>query len=150
MKTNSLTSTNLAPFVAHFGDDAECPALSQHRATVMPQLHLVAALRPCKMSSFAEEEGFIMRLRSALKVVSLAAALAVLAGVPGASARVKHRYTRRPVDSCLFHRRVMASGTLCSLDCKPGTLGCSQQICSGGRWYAALPCPLPFCSQRCG
>ena len=89
-----------------------------------------------------------MRVTSALKIVSLAAALAVAAGVSGASARVKHRYTRRPVDSCLFHGRVMPTGTLCSIDCKPGT-GCSQQVCNGGHWYAALPCPMPFCSHRC-
>ena len=89
-----------------------------------------------------------MRMRSVLKIVSLAAAVAVLAGVPGASA--KHRYSPRPVDSCVIHRQVYTSGSICSFDCKPGSLGCSQQICSGGHWYPALPCPLPLCTARCG
>ncbi len=89
-----------------------------------------------------------MRVASTLKIVSLAAAFAILAGVPGASA--KHRYTRRPPDACVFHRHVIAAGTLCSYDCNPNSLGCSQQICSGGHWAAALPCVRPFCFRRCG
>ena len=92
-----------------------------------------------------------MRMRSVLKIVSLAAAVAVLAGVPGASAKHRHsRYSRRPVYSCVIHRQVYTSGSICSFDCKPGSLGCSQQICSGGHWYPALPCPLPLCTARCG
>jgi hypothetical protein len=92
-----------------------------------------------------------MRMRSVLQIVSLAAAVAVLAGVPGASAKVHHRhYSRPPVDSCVAHRSVYTAGSVCSFDCKPGSLGCSQQVCSGGRWYPALPCPLPFCTARCG
>ncbi len=91
-----------------------------------------------------------MRTASAFKIVALAAAFAVLAGVPGASAKIKHRYTRRPPDACIFHRHVLAAGTLCSYDCNPNGLGCSQQICSGGHWSPALPCLRPFCTQRCG
>jgi hypothetical protein len=92
-----------------------------------------------------------MRMRSVLQIVSLAAAVAVLGGVSGASAKVHHRYySRRPVDSCVVHGRVYTAGSVCSIDCKPGTLGCQQQVCSGGRWYPALPCPLPFCTARCG
>lgn len=89
-----------------------------------------------------------MRLGSVLKICSLAIAVTALAGVPGASA--KHRYTPRPVDACLFHRHVLAAGTLCSYDCNPNGLGCSQQVCAGGHWSAALPCPRPFCTQACG
>lgn len=91
-----------------------------------------------------------MRIRSVLQIVSLAAAVAVLAGGAGASAKAKHRYTPRPPDSCIIHGRVFTAGSLCSFDCKPGSLGCSQQVCSGGHWYAALPCPLPVCTARCG
>ena len=91
-----------------------------------------------------------MRMRSVLQIVSLAAAFAVLAGVPSASAMVKQAFTRRPADSCVVHRHVFAAGSWCSFDCKPGTFGCSQQMCSGGQWHAALPCPLPFCTASCG
>jgi len=87
-----------------------------------------------------------MRISSVL-VVAMAAAVVVLAGVPHASARVMRRH---PPDACLFHRHYLPSGTLCSLKCNPNGLGCSQQICSGGHWYAALPCPRPFCTHPCG
>jgi hypothetical protein len=87
-----------------------------------------------------------MRISTALKVVAMSAAVVLVVGVPNASARMK----RHPPDACLFHRHYLAAGTLCSYDCNPNTLGCSQQICSGGHWSAALPCPRPFCTQRCG
>jgi hypothetical protein len=89
-----------------------------------------------------------MRTGSVLKIISLAAVLAVAAGVPGAFA--KHRYTRRPPDACLFHRRILISGTWCSYQCNPNGLGCLQQLCSGGQLYPALPCLRPFCVQSCG
>jgi hypothetical protein len=90
--------------------------------------------------------GTIMRICSVLKIASLAAALAVVAGVPVASAKV----TKRPPDACIFHRHVSTVGTLCSYDCNSAGLGCSQQVCSGGHWVPALPCPKPFCSHACG
>lgn len=93
-----------------------------------------------------------MRTKSVLKAISLAAALAIVAGVPSAFAAKHHyRYTRRPAtDACLFHRHFVAAGTICSYDCNPNSLGCSAQICVGGHWTQALPCLRPFCLQMCG
>jgi hypothetical protein len=87
-------------------------------------------------------------MRSVFAMAALVAVAALLIGVSGASA--KHRYTRRPVDSCVVHHRVLPAGTVCSNNCPPGTVGCSQQICSGGHWVATLPCIKPFCTPRCG
>lgn len=89
-----------------------------------------------------------MRMRSVLTTTTLVAAAALLVGVSGAAA--KHRYTRRAPDACVFHHRILPAGTLCSASCPPGTVGCSQQICSGGQWAAVLPCIKPFCTPRCG
>jgi hypothetical protein len=88
--------------------------------------------------------GKVMRVGSALKLLYLVAATAVLVHAP-ADARVIKRH-----DACLFHRRLVGAGTLCSYNCNANGLGCSQQICSGGHWLAALPCPGVFCSRRCG
>jgi hypothetical protein len=90
--------------------------------------------------------GFIMRMRLVLKIVSLAAAVALLMGGSQASARVM----KRPPDSCVFHRHVLAAGTICSYACDPKSLWCSQQTCSGGIWSAAIPCQSIFCLRRCG
>src|ERR1051326_5526391 len=93
--------------------------------------------------------GSKMHIRSIFAVLSLAAIVATLGAIPNAAA-AKHHFTKRPPDSCVFHRRVVASGTICSYECSPNTPGCSQQICSGGRWYPGLPCPRPFCPRPGG
>lgn len=90
-----------------------------------------------------------MRVRSVFAMAGLAAATALLIGVSGAAAK-HHRFTRRASDACVFHHRILPAGTLCSSSCPPGTVGCAQQICTGGHWAAALPCVKPFCTPRCG
>jgi len=89
--------------------------------------------------------GKVMRISSVLKPFCLAAAAALLAHAP-ADAKVMKRHP----DACVFHHRLVAAGTLCSYNCTANGLGCSQQICSGGHWVAALPCPGVFCSRKCG
>lgn len=91
-----------------------------------------------------------MRTSSVLKIVSLAAALAMVAAVPGASAKVAHKITKRPPDSCILHRHVVAAGTVCSYDCDPKSLWCSQQVCSGGHFYPVISCQSIFCTRKCG
>jgi hypothetical protein len=87
-----------------------------------------------------------MRMRCVPSIVSLLAAVALLAGGSQASARA----AKRPPDFCVFQRHVIAAGTICSYNCDPKSLWCSQQICSGGKWSAALSCQSIFCMHRCG
>jgi hypothetical protein len=86
-------------------------------------------------------------MSSVLKVAALAAAVAFLPSGPGASAKVMKRST----GACTFHRKVVASGTLCSFDCDPKSLWCSQQVCTDGHWSAFVGCQSIFCvTPKCG
>lgn len=91
--------------------------------------------------------GFNMRMISVLKAVSLAAAVAAVANVPVASARMK-----LPPGACAFHGKVVAAATTCSYQCDPKTNWCMQQTCLNGKLSPAfLPtCISQFCPPKCG
>jgi hypothetical protein len=86
-----------------------------------------------------------MRMISLLRIASCAGLIA-LAVVPAASAKMM----RRAPDTCVFHRKVVANGTVCSFDCDPKTSGCSQQMCDKGKFDAVIGCLPPFCTHSCG
>ncbi len=85
-----------------------------------------------------------MRFLSGVKIVALTGAVVLIIGISGAAAR------RLPPDVCVFHRHIVAAGTLCSYQCDPATKWCSQQSCINGQFARFLPCLQPFCTTRCG
>jgi hypothetical protein len=88
--------------------------------------------------------GSEMSSKSLLKTLLLAAAVSLLANAPGAFAKA------RSPGACLFHRHLVANGTVCVSHCDPGSLHCEQQSCQNGHWVSWLGCLRPFCMQPCG
>jgi hypothetical protein len=86
-----------------------------------------------------------MRVASVLKIAALAGAVALLSYGPGASAKMM----KRPPDSCLFHRKVIANGTVCESQCDPKSIWCTQQECQSGKWAHWISCIPPFCTAKC-
>lgn len=84
---------------------------------------------------------------SGMKIVALAGAVVLLTGICGMSGAAARRL---PPDVCVFHRHVVAAGTVCSYKCDPATKWCSQQSCINGQFARFLPCLQPFCTSGCG
>jgi hypothetical protein len=89
-----------------------------------------------------------MRVMSLLKIVSLAAAVALLASFSGASMAAK--MTKVPPGACAFEKKFVANGAMCSYDCDPGTMWCSQQMCTNGQFQKIISCYGAFCTNKCG
>jgi len=87
-----------------------------------------------------------MRVLSVVKVVLLAAAVALPAGFSAASAKEM----KLPPGACLFDKKAAANGTICSFSCDPKLMWCRQQLCVNGTLVAVLPCYSPFCTAKCG
>jgi hypothetical protein len=83
-----------------------------------------------------------MRAMSIVKVVALAAAVALPSG---AFAKGK-----APPGSCAFGKSYIATNTFCSFNCDATTQWCSQQYCLNGVVTPVLPCYGTFCSAKCG
>jgi hypothetical protein len=87
-----------------------------------------------------------MRIKSLLKVVLLAGAVALPSGFSGASAKAM----KLPPGACAFQKKsVVANGAICSYNCDPKTMWCSQQICGNGQLFQVLSCYGTFCSGKC-
>ncbi len=60
-------------------------------------------------------------------------------------------FAKKPSEfSCAFEKKAVANGTLCSYDCNPNTMWCSQQRCQNGQFTQFLVCFGSFCSPKCG
>ena len=87
-----------------------------------------------------------MRVMSLVKIALLAGAVALPASFSAADAK-----TKLPPGACAFGKQgVIASGTVCSFDCDPKTMWCSQQLCFNGTLGRVLSCYSGFCTPKCG
>ena len=93
-----------------------------------------------------------MRAFLSLKCALLIAAVALFSGFSStADAAKMARMTRLPPGACGFEKKkVVANGTICSYNCNPQSLWCSQQLCQNGRFEQIINCFGAFCSGRCG
>ena len=85
-----------------------------------------------------------MRVMSLVKVALLAGAVVLPAGFSAADAKAL------PVGACAFGKKVVAATTVCSYQCDPKTMWCSQQLCINGTLTPVLPCYGSFCTAKCG
>ncbi len=85
-----------------------------------------------------------MRVASIVKIVVLAVAVA-LPSVASAKAM------KLPPGACAFGKKgVVANGIICSYNCDPKAMWCSQQLCANGTFIQVLPCYTGFCTAKCG
>jgi hypothetical protein len=89
-----------------------------------------------------------MRVMSLLKIVSLAAAVALLASFSGAAVAAK--MSKVPPGTCAFGKKFVSNGAMCSFDCDPSTMWCSQQLCTNGQFVKIISCYGSFCTTKCG
>ncbi len=89
-----------------------------------------------------------MRVISVWKVMLLIGAVAVLPSLSGTTYAAK-KTTKIPPGSCAFEKKAVATGTLCSYDCNPNTMWCSQQRCQNGQFTHFIICFGSFCSPKC-
>jgi hypothetical protein len=88
-----------------------------------------------------------MRVVSVVKIVLLAAAVALPASFSVASAKE----IKLPPGACLFEKKgVIANYSVCSYACNPATSWCSQQLCVNGITTPMVPCYGGFCTLKCG
>jgi hypothetical protein len=87
--------------------------------------------------------GTIMRVMSLVRVALLAGAVVLPASFSAADAKV-------PPGACAFGKKVIAATTVCSYQCDPKTMWCSQQLCVNGALTPVLPCYSGFCTAKCG
>jgi len=88
-----------------------------------------------------------MRLTSVVKVVILAAAVALPVSFSAAEAKTM----KLPPGACAIGKKgVLASSMVCSYGCDPKTMMCMQQLCINGVLNQVGLCFSPFCSPKCG
>jgi hypothetical protein len=87
-----------------------------------------------------------MRVMSLLKIVSLAAAVVLLTSLSGASMAAKMKMAP---GSCAFEKHAIAAGAMCSYQCNPTTMWCSQQMCTNGQLRQIISCFGSFCTNKC-
>ena len=88
-----------------------------------------------------------MRLTSVVKVVILAAAVALPVSFSAAEAKTM----KLPPGAYAFGKKgVIAGGVICSYNCDPKTMVCGQQLCINGALNQVGLCFSPFCSPKCG
>jgi hypothetical protein len=90
-----------------------------------------------------------MRVISVSKVMLLIGAVAVLSSLSGTTSHAAKKTMKMPPGSCAFEKKSVANGTLCSYDCNPSTMWCSQQRCQNGQFTQFLLCFGSFCSPKC-
>ncbi len=90
-----------------------------------------------------------MRVISVSKVMLLIGAIMALSSLSGTTYAAK-KTIKVPPGSCVFEKKGVANGTLCSYDCNPNTMWCSQQRCQNGQFTQFLVCFGSFCSPKCG
>jgi hypothetical protein len=86
-----------------------------------------------------------MRVIPLLKVAALALAVSSLSGVSMA-AKVKMKMTP---GSCAYEKHAVANGAMCSYECNPTTMWCSQQMCTNGQLHQIISCFGNFCTNKC-
>jgi hypothetical protein len=126
-------------------DFAKYPAASHDNAS-FTRRYLARGWWRGKMTA-SPRMGKNMRMISVLKVVALAGSLALVSNAPGASAKMM----KMPPGACAFSKKaVVANGMMCSYQCNPATMWCSQQLCSNGQWTQIISCFGTFCTKKCG
>jgi hypothetical protein len=85
-----------------------------------------------------------MRVMSAVKVALVAAAVALPSGLALA------KTMKLPPGACAFEKKGIANSTICSYQCNPQNMWCSQQLCTNGTLTPMLPCYGSFCTTKCG
>jgi len=87
-----------------------------------------------------------MRAISLVKIVLLAAAVALPVSFSAAEAKMK-----LPPGACAIGKKgVLSSGAACSYQCSTVTNTCAQQTCWNGALNQIWPCFGPFCAPKCG
>ena len=88
-----------------------------------------------------------MRVVSILKVaLMIGGAAALLSSLPDTSFAAKMK--KMPPGACAFEKKAVATGTMCSYDCNPTTMWCSQQMCQNGQFQHLIMCYGSFCSRE--
>jgi len=90
--------------------------------------------------------GTNMRVISVLKVAVLAGLVALPMSFSAASAKG----AKLPPGACAFEKKGIATATICSYQCNPTTMWCSQQLCTNGVLTPMVPCYGSFCTTKCG
>jgi hypothetical protein len=89
-----------------------------------------------------------MRMMSVVKVVLLAAAVALPASFSVAEAKAKPKPL--PPGACAFEKTGIPTATVCSFNSDPKTMWSQQQLCVNGALTPMLPCYSGFCTSKCG
>lgn len=87
-----------------------------------------------------------MRVIRLVAIGLMAAGVALGSGVGAVSAKA----VKLPPGACAFGKGGIQNGAICSYQCNPTTMWCSQQMCINGQLTQLIYCYGGFCSPKCG